>query len=201
MSRDLEVKVKSTRRRTGSSGISPRILSLGTRCRWVVIFAPRPFAPGERASGAHLVGFVGLWACLDMVVCPCLESNKGYRQILLLCSYTYYCMWGLYRKLRMFLKLQWGAHWTSYIGVLGSVSENEHISCSISVYTRNYKHWPHAGQSPSFRFFLPHDRTEYVLLLENSANIDARLHYHQRIYNPRKIGELWMETALLLPFL
>jgi len=46
---------------SGSGGIAPRILDLGTRWRRVVIFTHRPSSPRERAPGT-------LW--LEGWVCP-----------------------------------------------------------------------------------------------------------------------------------
>jgi hypothetical protein len=53
----------------GSEGISPGILDLGTRRRWIVSFTPRPLYPGERTSGTQWIGgLVGPRAGLDTVV-------------------------------------------------------------------------------------------------------------------------------------
>jgi len=48
----------------GSGVIVPRILDLGTKCRWVVSFMPR-----ERTRGTHWIGgWVGPRAGLDAVM-------------------------------------------------------------------------------------------------------------------------------------
>jgi hypothetical protein len=53
----------------GNRGITPRILDLGTRWRWVVSFTAGRFIPREKAPGTHWIGgWVGLRAVLDVVV-------------------------------------------------------------------------------------------------------------------------------------
>jgi hypothetical protein len=43
----------------GSGGIAPRILDLGSRCRWVVSFTPQPFYPQGKCSWYPLVTRLG----------------------------------------------------------------------------------------------------------------------------------------------
>jgi len=53
----------------GSGGITPRILDLGTRWRWVVSFTPQPPYSREREPGTHWIrGWVGPTAVLAAVV-------------------------------------------------------------------------------------------------------------------------------------
>jgi hypothetical protein len=53
----------------GSGGISPRILDLGTRWRWVVSFTSQPLYPQGKSPGTHLLeDLVGSRAVLDAVV-------------------------------------------------------------------------------------------------------------------------------------
>jgi len=43
-----------------SGGIAPCILNLGTGCRWVVSFTPRPFYAWGSVPGTHWIrGWVG----------------------------------------------------------------------------------------------------------------------------------------------
>jgi hypothetical protein len=52
-----------------SGGITPCILDLSTRWRWVVSFMPQPLYPRERVPGTHCIGgWVGPKASLDAVV-------------------------------------------------------------------------------------------------------------------------------------
>jgi hypothetical protein len=59
-----------------SGGIAPRILKMGTKWRWAVIFTARPFCPGEGASDTHSTGGLldprfGLDSAVAERKCPC----------------------------------------------------------------------------------------------------------------------------------
>jgi hypothetical protein len=62
-----------------SGGVAPRIVSLGTRWRWLVSFTPRTLYPQGRASSTHWIGgWAGTRAGLEAVVrrkIPSRDSN------------------------------------------------------------------------------------------------------------------------------
>jgi hypothetical protein len=72
----------------GSRCITPHILDLITRWRWVVSFTPRPLYPQGKSSGTHWIGdWVGPRAVLDTVVkrkisSPRRESNPRHFKVL-----------------------------------------------------------------------------------------------------------------------
>jgi hypothetical protein len=66
----------------GSGGIASSILDLGTRCRSVVIFTPRPPYPRERYLGTHWIrSWVGPRAVLQTVVRRKIPSLPGNRTL------------------------------------------------------------------------------------------------------------------------
>jgi hypothetical protein len=65
-----------------SRGLTPLILNLGTRCRWVVNFTLRPFYPWEGSITHWIAGLVRLRASMDVlekrkISCPYWDSNPA----------------------------------------------------------------------------------------------------------------------------